>query len=286
MNHISLRGSAIAVGLMLFAGPSLDRADDVRATGPDMQHCQLMNLNQFGRLDDTVGLALMMTSWNVGDAALTWQAVPAAEHPFTVMNLYRLEGDRLEQIGQSWARHGFCALGSAQCGGSCAPAGCNTLEPNCTNTNSGGTSASQDLYGPRSEIDPWTGAWSYAGSHNSQGSHNHDPVEHRLAVHDADLDPALHAGATYYAESYFASFDDADVWNSAAYKPVTVVGAPGGNWSFGMSGSATPPEIGFALDAWAGADQAVFAPEMPVIEFVSVDGRGVIASKATELGAR
>lgn len=50
-----------------------------------------------------------------------------------------------------------------------------------------------------------------------------------------------------------------------------------------MTPSGVFPNIGLALDAWTGAKQTVLAEEVPPIEFVSPDGRCVLAAKATEL---
>ncbi len=266
-------------------GPSLPQTRDI---GPDMTFCQLYDLAQYGRVGDLVGLAVATTSWNVGDHDVMWFPIPNEDHPFIVMNLFRAKNDRFEQIGQSWIKHGFYALGNTQCGGTCTyesghGAG-NWLGVGCTDTYSSPLNAAQNGLGPRYEVNPWTGAWTYAGSHNSQGSHSHDGVQHRVEVHDADLDPAQNAGATYYGESFYAIKDDVKAMNSASWKPATVSGSPGGTWSFGVSGSGTPPNIGFAIDAWTGARKTTIAQEVPPIEFVSPDGRCVLAAKATDIG--
>lgn len=256
--------------------------------GPDMTFCQLYGLGQYGREDDITGLSLGTTAWGAGDADVMWFGRPDVEHPFIVMDMFRLKDDRFEQIGQSWIKHGFYALGNTQCGGSCsfepghAPG--DWLGQGCTDTYTTGLNASQNGLGPRYEVNPWTGDWVYEGSHMAEGSTTHDGVEHRLQVHDDDLDPALNEGATYYGESYYAIKDDVNVMNSIAWKPTTVSGSPGGTWSFGMSDSGTYPNIGIALDAWAGATQTIFAQEIPVIEFVSPDGRCIVGSKATDIG--
>ncbi|MEE9294282.1 MAG: hypothetical protein V3W34_04860 [Phycisphaerae bacterium] len=255
--------------------------------GPDMTFCQLYGLSQWGRSGDIVGLSEATTSWNIGTQDLIWLNIPDEEHPFIVMNLYRLKDDQFEQIGQSHIKHGFFALGSHQCGGppcSYEPghgAG-DWLGTGCTDTYGAGLNASQNGMGPRYEVDPWTGSWFYPGSH-MQGGGGHNAIQHRLQVHDADLDPALNAGATYYAEGYYVILDDIDVMNNAAWKPVTVSGVPGGTWSFGMSGSGTLPNAGFAIDAWTGATKTLIAQELPVKEFFSPDGRCVLAAKATPL---
>ncbi|MCP4249335.1 MAG: hypothetical protein GY778_20015, partial [bacterium] len=259
------------------------------ATGPDMQFCQLYGLQQFGREADVVGLALATTSHNVGDEDVMWFNSPAVEHPFIVMNMFRLKNDQFEQIGQSWIKHGFYALGNTQCGGSC------TFEPGhgpgdwlgqgCTDTYGASLNASQSGLGPRYEINPWTGVWVYAGSHFDVGGPPHNNVSHMLQVNDADLDPAQNFGATYYAEGYYAILDDVNVMNSASWKETSISrGSPGGTWTFDITDKHTMPEIGFAIDAWTGAQQTLVAQEIPVVEFSSPDGRCILAAKATDLG--
>ncbi len=266
------------------------RGDPNETLGCDMTFCQLYNLLQFGRLGDIVGLALATTSWNVGRSDCIWFNAPDPEHPFIVMNLYRLMDDRLEQIGQSWIKHGFYALGSHQCGGppcSYQPghgAG-DWLGQNCTDTYGASLNAGPGSLRARHEVNPWTGVWAPDGSPLRDGGHEHTPISHRIQVHDVDLDPAQNPGATYYAEGYYVMLDDVDVMNSASWKPVTVSGSPGGTWTFGMSGSGTVPTPGFALDAWSdGVSQTMLAQMVPPIEFVSPDGRCVLSAKPTDLG--
>ena len=269
--------------------PEYPPAGGSREIGPDITFCELYALGQYGREGDITGLSEATTSWNVGDEDVMWFAEPDTEHPFIIMNLFRLKEDRFEQIGQSWIKHGFYALGNTQCGGTCTyesghgPG--DWLGVGCTDTYSAPLNAAQNGLAPRYEINPWTGGWRYEGSHFSQGTHSHDDIEHRLQVHDDDMDPDLNPDATYYAESFYAALDDVDAMNSTAWKPVTVdSGSPGGTWGFGMSDRYTYPNIGFAIDAWTGAAQTMLAQEVPPVEFVSPDGRCVLGAKATDLG--
>lgn len=288
--------SVCIFGLTLVVTSSMLLADDApvsdpspRTTGGDMTFCELFDLRQFGRVGDIVGLSLATTSLNIGDAPLQWFIAPRPDHPFIVMNLYRLKDDRFEQIGQSWIKHGFLALNRDQCSIGCEAEFLNIPGPRlgvgCTDTYGSGTNANQGGLGPRYELNPWTGDWSFAGSHFADPNPPvHDAISHRLQVHDDDLDPTLNPGATYYAEGYYVMLDDIDVMNSAAWKPVTPVGAPGGTWTFTMTQSSDPPNIGFAIDAWAGATHTTFAQEVPPVEFVSPDGRCILAAKATDVG--
>jgi thiosulfate dehydrogenase len=266
-----------------------------RTAGCDMTFCELYGLAQWGRGDqpgteDIVGLAVATTSWNVGNQDCIWYQNPNGEHPFIIMNLFRLKDDRFEQIGQSWIKHGFYALGNHQCGGppctyEAGHSAGNWLGSGCTDTYGSLLNGLQTGMGPRYEVNPWTGGYSYPGSH-LDGFHSHDGglIEHRLQVHDADLDPAQNSGATYYGEGFYVMLDDVDAMNSASWKPVPVSGSPGGTWTFGMSDAWTYPTIGFAIDAWTGAQQTLLAQEIPVVEFQSPDGRCLLAAKATDLG--
>lgn len=259
----------------------------VAGGGADMTFCQLFDLRQYGRTTTTLGLAVATTSWNVGTADLMWFQNPDSRHPFIVSNLYRLKDDRFEQIGQSWIKHGFFALDSEQCGTAC------TYEPGhgqgpwlgvgCTDTYTSSLNASQSGLGPRYEVNPWTGGYRFPDSHLS-GGHGHDgQVDHRLQVAEADLldGPGT---AQYVVDGYYVVRDDIDHTNSVSWKTVTPNGTLGGTWSFSMSGAGTLPNIGYALNAWSGARQTVIAEEVPPVEFVSPDGRCVLASKATDLG--
>lgn len=254
---------------------------------PDLTLCELYGLQQFGRSGSVVGLALATTSWNVGGRDLIWFNSPDPRHPFIVQNVYRLKNDRFEHIGQSWIKHGFFALGNAQCDTSC------TFEPGhgpgdwlgvgCTDTYDAFLNADQGNLGPRQEVNPWTADWTFSGSHNSS-SHSHNAIAHRLQVHDNDFTPAMNAGATYYAEGYYVHFEDINVMNSVGHKPFTVSGSPGGTWSIGMSGSGTKPSIGFAINKWTGSTRTTIAEELPVDELTSPDGRCILAAKPSELG--
>ncbi|MHC4080429.1 MAG: hypothetical protein ACYS15_00820 [Planctomycetota bacterium] len=261
------------------------------ADGCDMTFCQLYGhyMPSGSREGDIVGLSVATTSWNIGTKDCQWFPIPNENHPFIVMNMYRLKDGRFEQIGMSHIKHGFYALGSHQCGGppcTYEPGHSqgNWLGTGCTDTYSAPLNAVQSGMGPKYEVNPWTGLWDYSGSH-MQGSHSHDNIQHRIQVHDADLDPALNEGATYYSEGFYCMLDDTDAISSASWKEITITsGAPGNHWNFGMSSSVVLPEMGFAIDAWEGATQTLIAEEIPVKEFSSPDGRCILAAKATNLG--
>jgi hypothetical protein len=153
----------------------------------------------------------------------------------------------------------------------------------CTDTYGAGLNASQSGLGPRYEVNAWTGEWQYNGSVFDLGGPPSNGIRRRLQVYDDDLDPSLNDGAAYFGEGYYVCLDDVNVMNSVSWKPTTIGGSRG-NWTFGMSGSGTRPNIGFAIDAWETAEQTLLAQEVPVVEFVSPDGRCILATEATDLG--
>jgi hypothetical protein len=254
--------------------------------GPDVTFCQLDSLRNNGEaFEGILGLSMATTSWNIGDVNLDWYRYPDNRHPFIAQNLYRLEDDRFEQIGQAWVKHGFFALSNTQCGGTCEETNGRQLGVGCTDTYSAFNNGSRSSLGPRFEVNAWTGGWEFAGSmFDIGGPPTDNDIRRRLQVYESDIDPAQHPDAQYFAEGYYVHLDDIDVMNSAAWKPITPEGSPGERWTFQMSPSTDPPTIGFAIDAWAGARQTMLAQEVPPVEFVSPDGRCILAAKATDLG--
>lgn len=278
---------------VLDSPPAGDESEAASApSGADVTFCEFYGLQQQGRVGSIAAFAGATTSWNVGNEDAIWYELPDPRHPFIVQNVYRLKSDRFEHIGQGWVKHGFFALDSEQCGTDC------TYEPGsghgagdwlgvgCTDTYSAGLNGLQSGLGPRQEINPWTGAFTWAGSHLAMGGGSHTAISHRVQIHDDDLVVSLNPAAFYFAEGYYVVNDDVNHMNNAAWKPITFTGggSGGGTWSVGMTGTSTRPTTGFALDAWSGSRKTVLAQEIPPIKFQSPDGRCILGAKSTDLG--
>lgn len=221
-------------------------------TGADVLVGELSSMVQFGRVGDTVGCAIDSPLCNAGDAPFDWYPNPDPRHPFMIFNMYRLKAGRFEQIGGSWVKHGWSASQGNACGLGCQPNPNNLrLGVGCSDIYSAAANAGQTTLGPRHEIDPLHGSFNYAGSHFDTQPGGHTPISHRLQLRDADIDPAQNAGATYFGEVFITGHDDYDHMNSIAREPVTISGAPGGTWTFNMSGSGTL--LGPAIESWPGA---------------------------------
>lgn len=278
------------------SSPELARGDGASAGTPvgDMQFCEMYGLRQFGNTETHVGLALATTSWNVGDADLEWFALPNESHPFIGQNLFRLENDRFMQIGQSWVKHGFFALGDVQCSlpglPNCAyESGHGTgsyLGQGCTDTYTAPLNADQFGLGPRAEINPWTGAYDFQTSIMNGGPGAADSVERRIRVSMDDLRDDFHPDAEYFYEGYYIVRQDVNHMNNVAWKPVTPVqeSPTPRTWSFDSTGASVAPFRSFAVEeAWPGADVRVFAEQLPVDEVNGNDGRVLVASKAIQV---
>jgi hypothetical protein len=289
IGSVTIRAHADWVGGADEAPAGAPASPEGSMDGGDMTFCQLYDFKHLSssRVADICGMSVATTSWNVGTKDIMWFNIPDEEHPFIVMNAYRLMNDRFEQIGMSSIKHGFYALGSHQCGGppctfEAGHGPGDWLGTGCTDTYGSDLNGVQSGMGPRYEVNPWTGYWFFPGSH-MDGGHGHDAVEHRIQIHDADLDEELNPGATYYGEGFYVILDDVDVMNSASWKPFSVGGHAAGHWFLDMTSAGDYPNIGFAIDAWPGATKTLIAQEIPVKEFSSPDGRCVLAAKATPL---
>ena len=248
--------------------------------GADVHIGELAELQQFGRVGDVVGLLGDAPVCNAGTAPLDWLTPPNSHHPLMNFNLYRLKDGRLEQIGQSWTKHGLGAAQENACNFGCTPyPNGERLGVGCSDTYSAQfNNNTLNFMGPRSETNPWTGVWTYEGSHLEINgtNHPHGPIDHRLQVHDSDLDPAQNPGAVYFYECYVLAYDDEDHSNSIAHEPATVSGSPGVTWTFNLGAQQT--SIGPAINAWTGAT-IVLVPTNP-----TTDGQAHVASKVTFLG--
>lgn len=283
--------------------------------GPDFTLCQLYGLSQTyngtrTRVGDTVGLGVATTSWNIGTVNALWLQSPNSNHPFIAQNMYQWKDNRFRQIGQSWCKHGFFALSNLQCGvhpylgTGCSSTNGSALGVGCTDTYSTSLNMDQGGLGPRYEINPWRGTWQYTGSVFQAGGVPSSLITRRLQVKDADLAQNLNSNNTaqYFVEACYVSVDDVDFMNNAGWKPVTVTGNAGGNFSFTMSGSTVDENSGFAIDFWKsqGARLTMVAQQFPIVEDwsannpprpgtpapgpASPDGRAIIASQVRDLG--
>ncbi|MFN0057807.1 MAG: proprotein convertase P-domain-containing protein [Planctomycetota bacterium] len=256
--------------LELFDVPAAD------LPAPDLFAADHTQMLQLGRVGDEVGLMLQSVCCNQGEAPLDWHGNPDTRHPFMVFNLYRMTNERITQIGASWSKHAPGPATTADaCGFGCVPpADPYTLGVGCSDIYSAGFNGIQTNLGPRTEIDPFTGAYNYGTSVLSQPPPSFNAIERRLRVRDVDLDPATNPSSTAVVEALYIAADDPQFSDNVTSEPIGITGAPGGIWNFNLSTPGTPTP---AIFAWPGAQFSEVTPAD------ASDGRCWLASKAFEL---
>jgi len=250
------------------------------STGPDVIVGALTAVFKWGLVGSTCGYSIGTDSCNVGTSGLSWVA-STNQHPVIGQNVYRLKNGRFEQIGMGWLKHGFLALNQSLCcacqnpgGGSVLGVGCSDPYDAQLNGNQAG-SGSQGGLGPRSEVNPATGAFPFPYTTQGQSGDN---LYKRVQIANADLDPAANSGATWYAEGHYVAPDDAAAGNgnnNVSWRPIAV-GSYASGWNLSLSGATTRRQP--AIRAWQTADPAV------VLTNVQSDGLFVVGSRATDNG--
>ena len=255
-------------------------------SGPDIIAGDMTGLNVYGTSGTLHGLAIGLTSCNHGDQFVEFFSIPNTNHPVIASNLYRMSGgpentDRFEQIGQSWVKHTFGAFQGNDCNFGCQPGGDVThLGAGCSDIYLASQGANQSLLGSRAWVNPFTGVFP-STSRNHTG-HTHTAESHMLVVENADLDPALNQGASYYAELVYVTPDEhewcqahpgeCNMYNNVSYRRYSISGLP--TYIF----TPVDPTVreSPAISAWAGATINPIEPDP------GSDGRAYLAFKVTE----
>ena len=290
-------GAVTFLGSAMFdaARPVAAAAAPAGGIGPDVIVSTIgSGFGEYGAVSGVGAYAVTTVSCNVGDAIAIWidSGAQPNRHPVIGTQLYRYKtvngATRFEQIGMSWLKHGFCAADAPSCtninpNGIPNPtyvgqASCDWLGLFATDTYSDGLNASQPGCGPRSEIQPWTGAYPFPYILGAGATGN--ATYKRLAVKNTDLDPALNAGAQYWCEVVYICTDEAEAqrYNNYSVRQATVGAFSGGQYNMSFTGSTIP--LIPAVQRWAQIDAGVS------ISFVDVpnDGRLYLARKVTNLG--
>jgi hypothetical protein len=172
-------------------------------------------------------------------------------------------------------------------------ASCDWLGLFATDTYDASINSSQGNLGPRSDVQPWTGVFTfpfpvpsapYNTCNNVGLPPGYSPVCRRLQVRDSDLDPALHPNALFAAEVVYVTSDESSAAGAVERLnnySVRRLNAPTGTAPFPLS--FTGPTLPFvsAVQWWAQNDPAVSLRSIDV----PGDGRITIASAVTDLGA-
>lgn len=199
------------------------------------------------------------TSCNVGDAPLAWIS-GNNQHPVIGQNMVRVSDGRIRQIGQSWLKHGFCALDLTDCG-PCQGTGCTSLGIGCSDPYTASRNGSQGPAGPKYQVNATTGFFNYPPADPPYSG----STARRLRVAAADVTPANHPGGRWFVEGTYIHPEDSpadtgDASNNCSYREVAIdsVGA-----ATGYVGATVREKV--AIWAWqqVHADVSVVEKDLP-----------------------
>lgn len=258
-------------------------------TGPDLMVADLWDsINNYGRVEGITAYAIGTKACNLGveapDDEVPWVG-STNEHPVMGTQLYRLKNGRFEQIGLSWAWHGYFAVANDFCELGCTPPDPygESLGVGCSNPSNSNTHGAQTRLGPRGHVNAYTGDFPYHFSQVPYPPGYPAPnIGRRLQVRDRYLDPAQNEGALYFAEAHYIAADDATAGNgtnNVSYRQVTVSNPEGSVYDLTFTGSTvweTP-----AICAWKAEDDSVTETNVQIPN----EGLFILASKATSIGS-
>lgn len=269
------------MGVWAACGAVACAAGVVLGAGPDVIVGDINEVLKWGTVGGVTGYSLGTNACSIGTQPVQW-AYSTNQHPLIATGLYRMRtvngGTRMEQIGMSWLKNAFHMIPSNFCG-TCNETFSQALSPGCSDPYSAWQNGSQATMGARSEVNPFTGvfpfpftlAWNQTG----------DAIYKRIQVRNADVDPALNAGATYFAEALYVAPDDAaagNAGNNASWRRLVVQSQTEGGWNLALVGTTRQKRC--AVQAWKEFDPSV---NLVAID-VPGDGQLITGSLVTDLG--
>ncbi|MCB9915979.1 MAG: hypothetical protein H6828_12690 [Planctomycetes bacterium] len=265
--------SPLVSGAVLLFGASA-----LAQVGPDITVLRVAgtsnDIAEYGTGSGYAAYSFGTTSCNPGTQVVQWTN---ADHPVIGQNFFRLKDGRFEQIGQSWLKHGFCAVNESGCG-SCQSTPCDTLGLGCADTYGSGLNDGK-FGGPKYLVNANTGIH----SENYPSPSGDATIRGRLQVLTTEIDPALNAGAIYFAEGQYVSANEylagngknSVSWRRINVNSVTNVTTNGST----IVGQAAP-------HAWKSIDNTVTVREvfLPNEGGAGVHGHFVAAYNVVDLG--
>jgi hypothetical protein len=224
---------------------------DPPRSGPDVIVGDIPDTVYYATENSISSFAVGTTSCNIGDAPATWIG-DTNQHPIIAGNMYRLKNGLFMQVGQSWVKHGFATINGDVCSTCVLPPNSGAqLGVNCSDPYVAILNGDQAGLGPRSLVNPTTGAFPYPFSAPAYSGQ----IMRRLQVRTADIDPAQNSGAIYWVEGQYVTADDAlagNGLNNVSSRRIAFVGTNRTPQFVGATARRRP-----AIRAWTDADPAV-----------------------------
>lgn len=157
----------------------------------------------YGTNSGIAAYSIASQSCNIGNVDLVWTSGDGTTHPVISQNVYRLKDNRFEHLGQSWLKHGFCALCESGCGSGTGGGCASVLRVGCADTYGSGLNDGASG-GPKFTVDPVSGNH----MHPDPTPTGNATIRGRLQVPVVDVDPAQNAGAQYFIEGNYVHYVD------------------------------------------------------------------------------
>jgi len=267
-----------AAAMTLSIGAASAQTPDVIVYDIGVDHSDTDDIVYYGQADGIAAYSFATQSCNSGTGELDWYSSSGSTaHPVIGQNMYRYANGRFEQIGQSWLKHGFCAVNEFenQCG-PCQTTSCDTLGVGCADTywatlNDGRSGGSKTM------INATTGGHVHGGPSPT----GNNATRGRLQVALSDINPALNPGAEYFIEGQYVTFDDADAGadrNNTSYRRLTV------NSISNIDGGGPTIRERPAITAWRDVDSDVTLRSVLNAEDTDKSKLYFLAYKVTQRG--
>lgn len=236
--------------------------------GPDLIIGDIIQPTRWGQVGDIQAYSVGYAVCNIGNAPAAFVANTPA-HPVFTHDLFRLHENRFEQIGMSWASHGFFALQQSLCS-TCSPGSFGSaLGAGCSDVSSASLQGQQAGIGPRSDINPVTGQFSFPTPLIGQSG---DTIFKRMQVQTSDL---LLPNSTLYVGMQVLAADEISTnFNGLSWRPAQIAQS----LALSVTGQTRRQEP--AIFAWAEANPDVVLAPIDV----PGDGRFWLGSLAIDNG--
>ena len=278
-----LLGSAAALlgQVSADAVPGGKRGGTAGSIGADVAVCNIPAISRWGTVNGISAYSIGTTSVNLGDEDLEWYG-DSNRHPRMPMNFFRHceERGRLEQIGYSWCKDGFCALQLNECG-SCDPAGSGCpqlLGPGCSDPYSSSLNGSQGGLAPKWQCNAATGQFQYPPTGLPSITAT---IGRRIQVLQADLSPQQNPGCKFYTDSQYLHPQDYEAGNNlnnGSYKRMLVGSLSSSGYALTPTGNTFLGKP--AIYAWEENSDSVVIKSHDIPD----DGRVFIASDVIDNG--
>jgi len=245
---------------------------DIGVNGSDTN-----DIAYYGQSGGIAAYSIGTQSCNKGTTTVEWiTAGGSTHHPVIGQNMFRYKDGHFEHIGQSWLKHGFCAVNEIET--FCAPCHntpCDSLGIGCADTywatlNDGGGGQS------KVNINAATGGHIHAGAPTGNAT-----IRGRLQVAVSDIDPAQNPGAQYFIEGQYVTQDDAaagNAGNNASWRKVNVLAVNN------IDGGGVTHREEPAIFAWQDLDRDVKVREVKNVENAGTKTTFLLGYRASDLG--